>query len=179
MQILAISGSLRATSSNTAALHAARLLAPADMTVDLFGGLAALPAFNPDHDGNAPPQPVLALRAATGRADALLICSPEYAHGVPGALKNLLDWLVASLEFPGKPVALINTSPRAQHAQAQLVEILTTMNAALIPAAPVDLPLLGRNLDAGGIAADPELSARLRGVLAALAGGCRQIRLRT
>ncbi|HEY1543899.1 MAG TPA: NAD(P)H-dependent oxidoreductase, partial [Xanthobacteraceae bacterium] len=102
----------------------------------------------------------------------LIISSPEYAHGVPGTLKNLLDWLVASVEFPGKPVALINASPRARHAQAQLVEILTTMNAVLAPPAPVDIPLLGRQLDAAAIAGDPELGGLLRGVLAAIGKKC-------
>ena len=169
MHILAISGSLRAGSSNTAALAAAALVAPAGTTIETYVGLATLPAFNPDLDGDAPPAAVLALRDTIGRADALLISSPEYAHGMPGALKNLLDWLVASLAFPGKPVALINTSPRARHAQAQLVEVLTTMNAKLVPAAPLELPLLGRGCDAAAIAADPEMSAALRATLAALA----------
>jgi chromate reductase, NAD(P)H dehydrogenase (quinone) len=166
MNILAISGSLRANSSNSALLEAARLVAPAGITVTHYTGLAGLPPFNPDHDGEAPPDAVVALRAAIGRADALLVSSPEYAHGIPGTLKNMLDWLVASAGFPGKPVALINASPRAQHAKAQLVEILSTMNAVLAPPTPVDIPLLGRGLDAVAIAADPELRELLRWVLA-------------
>ena len=168
MQILTISGSLRAHSANTAVLEAIRLVAPSDTSVTRYAGLGALPPFNPDDDGEIPPREVAALRAAVARADALIVSSPEYAHGVPGALKNLLDWLVASVEFPGKTVALINASPRARHAQAQLVEVLTTMNAVLAPPAPVDIPLLGRTLDAAAIAADPELGGLLRGVLAAI-----------
>jgi NAD(P)H-dependent FMN reductase len=168
IQVLAISGSLRTNSANTAVLEATRLVAPADMTIARYAGLAALPPFNPDDDGEAPPRAVAALRKAVGQADALIMSSPEYAHGVPGTLKNLLDWLVASLEFPGKTVALINASPRARHAQAQLVETLTTMNAVLAPAAPVDIPLLGRHLDAAAIAADAELGGLLRGVLAVI-----------
>src|SRR5271165_5402171 len=93
MRILAISGSLRSTSSNTAVLRAARTVAPSGVDIIIYEGLGALPHFNPDLDGNKPPQSVLELRYEVGLADALLISSPEYAHGVPGCLKNALDWL--------------------------------------------------------------------------------------
>ena len=172
MKILAISGSLRAASSNTAVLRAAALLAPEDVEVALYAGLADLPHFNPDLDdldhGIAPP-PVLDLRARIQAAGGLLISSPEYAHGVPGSLKNALDWLVGSPEIVGKPIALLNASPRATIAQASLVEILTTMSTRLIPEASIALPLLGRRLDAAAIAADPELAAPLRAAVAAFA----------
>jgi NAD(P)H-dependent FMN reductase len=99
-----------------------------------------------------------------------LISSPEYAHGVPGVLKNALDWLVGSLEFPGTPVALINTAPRAVHAQAQLREILTTMSARLVESASITLDLAGRSLDAAGIAADAVLRAQLQAALGSFVG---------
>jgi len=165
MRILAISGSLRAASSNTSALKAAALLAPAGTELVLYGELGGLPHFNPDLDGDAPPAIVQALRREVGLSDGLLISSPEYAHGIAGALKNALDWLVASLEFPGKPVALISASARAVHAEAQLREILATMSARLVGTASIALPLLGRNLDAHGILADPALSAELRAAM--------------
>ena len=135
MRILAISGSLRSTSSNTTVLRAAQILAPPGVEVVLYENLGVLPHFNPDLDGDEPPQPVLELRSEVGLADGLLISSPEYAHGVPGSLKNALDWLVASVEFPNKAVGLLNTSPRSTHALSQLTEILTTMSARLIPEA--------------------------------------------
>lgn len=81
---------------------------------------------------------------------------------MPGALKNALDWLVASVEFPGKPVALIHTAPRAHHAQSALREILATMSARLVPEAFVVLPLTGQDVDAGRVAADPALAEALR-----------------
>ena len=171
MRILALCGSLRARSSNRAALEAAMLLAPPGMTITLFDGLAALPYFNPDLDED-PPAPVLALRQAIGAADGLLICSPEYARGVAGVLKNALDWLVGAFEFPEKPVAVINASPRATHADAALRLTLETMSARLVAEASITLPLLGRNLDAAGIVADPELAAALQAALERfLAGG--------
>jgi len=160
VKILALCGSLRAVSTNRAALEACRLLAPAGTEVTIFDGIDKLPHFNPDLDCDPLPEKVAELRRLIGAYDRLLISSPEYAHGMAGSLKNALDWLVGSLEFPETEVVLINTSPRAEHAQAQLREVLTTMSADLRET--VTLPLLGRTLDAVGIAADPELAAALR-----------------
>lgn len=173
MRILAISGSLRSTSANTALLRAARILAPSGVDIFLYEGLGSLPHFNPDLDGAEPPQSVLELRSEVGLADGLLISSPEYAHGVPGTLKNALDWLVASVEFPGKPVALLNTSPRATHAPAQLTEILTTMSARLIPEASVTLALPVRTPDGADFVPNAEFS---RTLTSALSGFARAIR---
>jgi chromate reductase, NAD(P)H dehydrogenase (quinone) len=173
LNILAISGSLRAASSNTAALRAMAALAPADLAISLYARLADLPHFNPDLDGETAPAVVHELRAQIGRADGVLISSPEYAHGVPGVLKNALDWLVSSLEFPGKPVALINTSPRATHAQASLVEILTTMSARLIGEASVTVPLPDTRMQAAGMIADPAVSSVLRTALVAFGQAIR------
>ncbi len=168
MRILAISGSLRATSSNTAALRAAQLLAAPGMEIILYGELGALPHFNPDLEELRLPA-VVELEAMVRHADALLISSPEYARGVPGALKNALDWLVSSDAFVGKPVALINTSPRATHAMASLALTLETMAGRMVPEACIVLPLLGKSLDAAAIAADAELAGRVKGALDALA----------
>ncbi|MDE3022031.1 MAG: NAD(P)H-dependent oxidoreductase [Pseudomonadota bacterium] len=165
MRILTISGSLRTKSSNTAVLIAAARLAPPDWEVVHYDGLANLPHFNPDMDTDRPPPQVLALREQIGLCQGLLLCSPEYARGVAGTLKNALDWLVSSLEFPDKPVALINASQRATSADAHLRLTLTTMSAQLIEAASITLPLLGRNLDADGIVSDNVLSEQLRAAL--------------
>lgn len=177
MRILAISGSLRAVSLNTTLLHAARLLAPADVEVLLYDGLDALPHFNPDREGpNAAepePPPVVDFRAQLQASDGVLISSPEYAHGVPGALKDALDWIVGSGELVGKPVGLFNASAYATHAHAFLTEILTTMDARVIREACVTVPLLGKTLDAAGVASDPELSGTLRAALAALISGIK------
>lgn len=169
MHVLAVSGSLRAGSSNTAVLEAARQLAPAGVTVTLYDGLAALPAFNPDvEEAGELPGEVRELRGRVAESDALVVCSPEYAHGVPGSLKNLLDWLVGSVDFPGKPVALVAASERSVHAQSQLAEVLRTMSARLVPAEAVVVPLPGRSTDAASIAADPRLAGILRDLLAGL-----------
>jgi NAD(P)H-dependent FMN reductase len=169
MRILALCGSLRTRSSNLSALQAAQRLARPPMAISIFGGLADLPHFNPDIDAEPHPAAVSRLREAVGAAEGLLICSPEYARGVAGVMKNALDWLVSGSEFPDKPVAVINASQRSTHADAALRLTLVTMSARLVEGASITLPLLGRNLDADGIVADPELSAQLRRALEAFA----------
>jgi len=173
LRILAISGSLRARSSNTALLEACARLAPADVRLDLYAEAHALPHFNPDLDTDSPPEAVSALRARVAAADALLIACPEYARGVPGALKNLLDWLVGSVDVVGKPVALLNGSPRATHAQRSLYLTLATISALPIREEPYLAPVLGREVSAELIAAEPALAAVLRQVLTDLAAAAR------
>ena len=130
-RILAISGSLRAVSSNSTLLRAAARIAPASVTFEFDPGVEELPHFNPDLDGEgavAPP-PVAAFRERIRLADAIVISCPEYIHGVPGAFKNALDWTASSGVFMGKPVALINASATANFAQAALIETLTVLMA--------------------------------------------------
>ncbi|MES1154180.1 MAG: NADPH-dependent FMN reductase [Rhodanobacter sp.] len=169
-RVLCLSGSLRRVSSNAAALEAAQQLAPPTLELELYRGLGTLPLFNPDDEMAAVPVPVSALREAVGRADALLIACPEYAHGVPGAFKNLLDWLVGSLEFPGKPVLLLNTAARGSyHAQEALAEILVTMSAQLLAAQPLLVALPGAGCSAAQVLASAERCAELRTALDVLA----------
>jgi len=167
-RLLAISGSLRAKSINTAVLLAAQALAPAGVEVTLYRGLGELPHFNPDLDTAAPPAPVAAWREAVASATALLICTPEYAHGVPGVLKNALDWLVSYEGFMNKPVAIINARPGAAHALASLRETLAVMNARLLDDAGVTLPLTGNSLDAAGLLQLPAVRERLAAAFTAL-----------
>ena len=175
-RILAISGSLRAASLSTAALTAASMLAPPETETVFYTGLADLPAFNPDLDTGEPPPAVKTFRHEIGIADGLLISSPEYARGLPGSLKNALDWLVSSSEFPEKPIALISTSPRSVEANAQLRLVLTTMSARLIDEASITLPLLGKNLDPNQIVSDPAFSRPLRLALANFVAAISSIR---
>ena len=173
MRLLAISGSLRAHSSNGELLRALATLAAPAIHVELYAGPGDLPAFNPDLDeeGMTSPPAVQVLRRAVGDADGLVISSPEYAHGVPGALKNALDWLVSGPEMVYKPVGLLNASPRSVHAQQSLAETLRTMSATLVEGACVALPISGRGLNAESIVADVELRTQLEGVLRAMAAG--------
>jgi chromate reductase, NAD(P)H dehydrogenase (quinone) len=171
-RVLCLSGSLRRASSNTSALLAAQQLAPAALTLALYDGLGHLPLFNPDEECAGVPAVVQGLRDAVGRSDALLIACPEYAHGVPGAFKNLLDWLVGSVEFPGKSVLLLNTSARgSHHAQDALCEILRTMSARLLSPEPLTVALPGSGCDMAQILASPDRCLELQTALACLDAG--------
>jgi len=176
MRILAISGSLRGRSSNTQVLRAVIKLAPPTVNVIMETELDSLPFFNPDLDeeGMMPPPQVRGFRMRIAAADALLICTPEYAHGIPGVLKNALDWLVSGSEIPHKPIGLINASPRSIHAQVSLADTLKTMMARLVPEASITLPLSGRQIDGTGIAADPALAEPLKQALEALVAAASQ-----
>ena len=164
LHILALSGSLRAASSNTALLQAAARLAPAGATLTLYGGLGELPPFNPDRDVEPPDPAVAALREQLRRADGVLISTPEYAHGVPGALKNLLDWVVGSGELVDKPVALLHAS-RSPWALASLRETLTVMSARLV-AGSITVELSSNRIDEAGVLADPALVGSISAALA-------------
>jgi chromate reductase, NAD(P)H dehydrogenase (quinone) len=173
VHILAISGSLREISSNTALLQAAIALSPENVEMKLYCGLGDLPHFNPDLESAELPA-VKDLRQQMAWSDGLLISSPEYAHGVPGVLKNALDWLVSGEEFVGKPIALLNASPRAIHAQASLTEIVTTMAGRIVPEASITISLLGRNLDTAGIVADSEISSEVKAAIVAFVTAIEQ-----
>jgi NAD(P)H-dependent FMN reductase len=169
VRVLAISGSLRKASSNSALVSAAVRVAPAGVEVSVYGELAEVPPFNPDLDAETTPVGVVRFRAAVEACDAILICSPEYAHGVSGVLKNALDWIVGSGELMDKPIALINASGRATLAYAALRETLTTMSGRVVEDASVTVPLDGSRSDAASIAENGNLSRLLRASLAALA----------
>jgi len=170
MHFLALCGSLRAASINAALLRAAARVAPRGVTLVLHPPLGDLPLFNPDLE-TGPAPAVERLRAAVAAADALVLASPEYAHGVTGTIKNALDWLVSFEPFVHKPVAVLNASPRAHHADDALRETLRTMSARVIEDACVAIPLLGARLDEDGMVAAPEVAGAIARALEALRGG--------
>ena len=162
MRVLLISGSLRERSTNTAALRTIQAVSPAGIEASLYGGMGGLPHFNPDDDreGEAVHPEVTRLRAQTHRADAVIICTPEYAGALPGALKNLLEWTVGDAGTYRKPVAWINVSGPAAptggaDAHESLRKVLGYVHARIIESACLRLPL---TRDAVG--ADGQLTAR-------------------
>lgn len=160
IKILALSGSLRKASYNTAAIRALKRLAPVHIDI-MIGSIGELPLFNPDREG----EHILALEeliSSLRRADGLIVASPEYAHGISGPMKNALDWLVSGVEFPFKPIMLINTSPRALHAQEALKEVLATMSGNIIEKSCVSIPLLSSALDVDGIVQSKEIAGTLK-----------------
>ena len=160
--ILAICGSLRRDSSNR------RLLLSSGLPdVVLYEGLDSLPHFNPDLDVDEPPPAVRELRELLASADGWIISSPEYAHGVPGSLKNALDWLVSDGALIGKPIVLLNASAGGgEHAQAQLAEILKTMSMNVLTQASLMSSVVRRG--------DAEVAAAVQRSLEALAAAIRR-----
>ncbi|MFD5463555.1 NADPH-dependent FMN reductase [Kitasatospora sp. NPDC127059] len=173
--ILLLSGSLRAGSANEAVLRTAAAVADAlpGLRTTYYPGLAGLPHFNPDHDTDPLPEPVAALRAAIGAADALLVCTPEYAGTLPGAFKNLLDWTVGGTEISDKPAAWINCAGpgRGGGAAATLGTVLGYTGAAVLAEACVRIPLERGAIGPDGLVADPAVRGRIGEVLARLAAG--------
>jgi len=129
VNILAITGSLRSASKNTQLLRA---LAALDPSITLYEKIGELPHFNSDVDDAGAPQPVLDYREQLRAAGLVVISSPEYAHGVPGVMKNALDWVVGSGELIDKPIVLINTSAASKFVIPQLAETLTVMSAKVV-----------------------------------------------
>jgi NAD(P)H-dependent FMN reductase len=176
VKIVGVSGSLREKSSNAAILRAAQRVAPAGVELELLEAIGTLPHFNPelDAEGEVAPQPVADFRARLAAAHAVVFCSPEYAHGVPGALKNALDWLVSTVELIGKPVAVISVSPSGgEYAQTQLMHTLATMSWTVVEPACLRIALGRAQLDEHGELADPAVIDQLRKSIATLAGGMR------
>ncbi len=137
--VCGIAGSLRRDSYNRALVRAARELAPGPMEVRIFDRVGDIPLFNQDVEAEGDPPAVQALKEAIREADALLIATPEYNHGVSGVLKNCIDWASrpprdAALE--GKPVAVFGASPGitgTARAQTQLRESLSSIGALVLP----------------------------------------------
>lgn len=139
INILAISGSLRSASSNTALLRALKALAPSGINFCIYEGIGGLPHFNPEQETDAPLE-VIDYQRALKACDGLVICTPEYAHGMPGVLKNALDWVVGSGELVHKAVMAISASPSQEggsRALSWLTSTLTVMTADLISQFPL------------------------------------------
>jgi chromate reductase, NAD(P)H dehydrogenase (quinone) len=165
VSILAMSGSLRTGSANTALLNAAKLLAPPDVDITVWDGQAGLPHFTPDLE-EAPPPEVTAFRNLVGETDGLLLACPEYARGIPGSFKNALDWLVGGETFVCKKFAQWNASPRAFEVQRSLRMVLETMSGQCVEEAALSLPLIKQEVTAESIAAHAEWAGQIKATLA-------------
>jgi chromate reductase, NAD(P)H dehydrogenase (quinone) len=171
MKVLLISGSTRAGSTNTAALVTAAALAPGGVTTVLYRGLADLPAFNPDLDGDDVPEPVAELRREIEGVDAVLFCTPEYAGTLPGSFKNLLDWTVGGAQIYEKPVAWINVAApnRGNGAQETLAVVLGYVGAVIVKPACRHIPVDRSAIGADGIVTDPRFMTGIAEVWTELA----------
>ena len=151
-------------------------MAPDEMEVLLYPDLRDLPIFDPDQTEDLPPA-TAALRRLALACDGLLLASPEYAHGVPGGMKNALDWMVGWGELAYRPVALFTTSPGGEHAKAALAEILATMSFTLVPEAALTVHLRGcKSEEAAQKLTLPEVQLSLRRALQTFAVAIERLR---
>ncbi|HRH49128.1 MAG TPA: NADPH-dependent FMN reductase [Panacibacter sp.] len=165
LKILAISGSLRATSSNTTIIRAIGNMLPANVEYVIYDGLATLPHFN-DIDGS--PQTVEDWRKQIAGADAVLFCTPEYAFGVPGTLKNALDWTVASGDLTGKPVALITAATSGEKAHTALLNIFTALSVNIPEGAALLIQFVRSKIDGNGNITDVKTLKAVQNLIASL-----------
>ncbi|GHO50391.1 NADPH-dependent FMN reductase [Ktedonospora formicarum] len=170
MRILAISGSLRISSTNTSLVRAATTLAPENMHIMIYTELGTLPPFSPELDGDDAPASVKELRAQIQSSDGVLICTPEYAYGMPGSLKNALDWTVSSGDLHGKPLVAISASPGGgERALASLLLTLQALNAKVAEGGTLSIFNARAKVDAHGNVADEATVKDLKAILEALA----------
>jgi NAD(P)H-dependent FMN reductase len=145
IKILGISGSLRSNSSATAILNVVSGLVPENVEFTIYNGLAEIPAFN---DSDQIPEPVAHFIKLLSDADGVFFCIPEYAFGVPGALKNALDWTVSSsTAFPGKPVALITAATGGNKAHAAFLLTLKAISSKIPDGATLLLSFIRSKLN--------------------------------
>jgi len=147
IKILALSGSLRANSSATSVLRQTCSLFPSTVECNIYDGLAKLPHFD---DSNETPQEVSHFRRLIAEADGVLICTPEYAFGVSGSLKNALDWTVSSGELTYKPVAVITAASVGKNAHASLLLTLSALTATVAEEATLVIPFIRSKLNEKG-----------------------------
>lgn len=174
VRILAISGSLRAGSSNTAILWAITQFASENIEIKLYNGLGELPHFNPDTDDDTPPEAVQELRRELADSDGLIICTPEYAHNIPGSLKNLLDWNVSTCLLSRKPVAVIATG---EYALVALLETLKLIEAKTGESTTLFLPYSQSRVNPDGGIREAETLQRLKSLLSDLIHAIRPVPL--
>jgi chromate reductase, NAD(P)H dehydrogenase (quinone) len=169
-RVLLVSGSTRAGSGNTSALVTMAAVAPGGVLPVLYEGLARLPAFNPDDDGDRLPREAGALRDEIAASDAVLFCTPEYAGTLPGSFKNLLDWTVGGGQLYGKPAAWINVAVpgRGRGAEDALAAVLGYVGADVVEAACRRIPVDRAAVGPDGTISDPRFRAEAAGVWDAL-----------
>lgn len=162
--ILAICGSTKSTSTNLSLINAIAELTKEECNFIIYTDIDKIPHFNPDIDTEFPPQAVAEFRHLLHAADGVLICTPEYAMGVPGALKNAIDWLVSSCEFSHKPTALITASSQGQKGHAALLETLKIIEADITDETQLVISSVKTKVKEGKIA-DEETLEKVRSTI--------------
>ena len=164
-KIFAICGSTRKESSNHHILKAIEKLAASFFEIDFFEGIASLPHFNPDDNNESVSNVVKDFRTRIRNADAVIISTPEYAHGVPGSLKNAIDWTVSTNEFSQKPTALITGASDGKFAHSALLETLRVIEAKDVEELNLLISFVRTKVNAHSEITDEETTAALKALL--------------
>jgi NAD(P)H-dependent FMN reductase len=144
MKLLAISGSARRDSTNTALLLALKDAAPEGIALSVFHRLDTLPVFSPDLEGERTPIEVSEFLALVADSEGVVISSPEYVRAIPGGLKNAIDWMVSRFEVVGKPIALAHASHRGDDMLESLRRVLSTVSDGFLEDVFLRIPLIGK-----------------------------------
>ncbi len=171
IKILAISGSLRPHSSNSKIVQYIAGMVPENTVYTIYNELASIPAFD---DADFIPASVTAWRKALQDADAIIICTPEYAFGIPGALKNAIDWTVSSGELVNKPLGLITAATGGDKAHAAFLQIFTALSANIPGNAALLIPFIKTRLDANGNIVDEKIKQQIQLLLNSLMAAVTQ-----
>jgi chromate reductase, NAD(P)H dehydrogenase (quinone) len=166
LTILAISGSLKSSSSNTRILKNLQKLNEETMTIDLYMDLDELPHFNPEKESGTPA--VQRFRQLLKEADGVILSTPEYAFGVPGVLKNALDWVVSSGELNEKPVVAISASPMYEGGSKAMASLLLTLSALgtkMSAGSSLSVPNILKKINERGEIIDEDLLRQLKQLL--------------
>jgi NAD(P)H-dependent FMN reductase len=145
VKILAISGSARDSSTNTALLRAMRKLVPVNVELLVIHNLNTLPIFSPDTEGKKTPMVVCEFLESVSVADGIIISSPEYVRAIPGGLKNAIDWMVSRFEIIDKPISLVHASHRGDDMLASLRLVLSTVSSNFLEDLFFRVPLIGKS----------------------------------
>jgi chromate reductase len=167
-KILAICGSTRKLSSNLSLVKALADLSKDQFEFSIFTGLKEIPQFDPDDDVTPAPSVIESFRKMIKDSDAVIICTPEYAMGVPGSLKNAIDWTVSSGEFMHKPTALITASSQGQKGHAALLETLKIIECEIPESIQLLIPFIKTKINAEGKIIHAQTQEELKALLKAL-----------
>ena len=179
--VCGIAGSLRRGSLNRALLRATQELAPADMEIRIFDRVGEIPLYNQDVEAEGDPEPVQALKRAIGEADALLVATPEYNHGVPGVLKNAIDWASrppGRSVLAGKPAAILGASPGitgTARGQSQLRQAFVFTDTPALPQPEILVYRAHEKFDAEGRLTDEKTREFVGKLLRGLADWTRRL----
>ncbi len=177
IKIAAICGSTKKNSLNLKLIDAIASLTESDFEFDVISNIDQIPHFNPDLDNEAAPEAVSSFRKRLRKAHAILICTPEYAMGVPGTLKNAIDWTVSSCEFSHKPTALITASSQGFKGHASLLETLKIIEANITDETQLIISYVKTKVSAEGFIKDEATKAQVLGVMQGLLASVSSVKI--